>query len=174
MRYFTPNLFLRGNGTDDKEAELADEAWEQAITQYKRSLKEQRSKMPPNVRTLAEKCCFHDARLLGWQTHEKSNGRKANVHRMLTLGLQNDDETIVLYYFLCASPKESKRPKHWPFSQDRKHWLYDEVGLIEQIDRAGGGCEFVHRILWSDGSELEVPFADVIVDRFPSLLQVST
>ncbi len=173
MKYFTPELYLRYNATDDEEADLADEAWEQAILLYKRSLKEHRSAMPPNVRTLAEKCCFHDAVVLGWQTHEKSNGQKSNRHRMLTLGLQNHDEMIVLCYFLCDAPKETRRRKHWPFSQDRKHWLYDEVGLTESVVRADGSCEFVHRILWSDGSELEIPFADVIVDRIPSLTPAS-
>ena len=86
----------------------------------------------------------------------------------LTLGLQHGNEMIVLYYFLSQTPKESKRRKSWDFSPEHKHWLYDEVALIEEVS-PGSPCDFVHRILWSDGSELEIPFADVIIDRFPAL-----
>lgn len=164
MNYFTPELYLRFNSSDDEEADRADAEWETAILQYNRYLKEYRATMPPNVRILAEKCCFHDAMLLGWQTHEQGNGRKSDAHRLLTLGLQQGNEMIVLCYFLSASPKETRRRKNWPFGADQKHWLYDEVAVAER--------DFIHRILWSDGSELEIPCTDLIIDRFPSFIPV--
>jgi hypothetical protein len=167
MKYFTPELYLEFNSPNDTVADRADAEWESAIRQYNLYLKDHRSKMPASVRMLAEKCCFHDAVLLGRQTHEQGNGRLANLRRLLTLGLQQGQEMIVLYYTLGASPKESKRRKNWPFSQEHKHWLYDEIAVTKET--ATPHVEFVHRILWSDGSELEIPFVDVIVDRFPAM-----
>jgi hypothetical protein len=163
MKYFTPELYLRYNAADEAIADEADDAWERAVGQYKRYLAEHRNQMPPNVRALAEKCCFHDAVLLGWQTHEQGNGRKSKTPRMATVGLQQADETIVLCYFLSDEPKEKKSRKNWPFSSNQKHWLYDEVAV------ANHEFKFIHRILWSDGSELDLPFEDVIIDRFPSM-----
>jgi hypothetical protein len=123
--------------------------------------------MPPSVRTLAEKYCFHDAFLLGSQIHDPTNSPGSLARRMLTLGLQLGSEMNVLYYFLSQTPKEPKRRKNWPFSTEQKHWLYDEVAVVNPISPGSPG-EFVHHILWSDGSELEIPFVDVIVDRFPA------
>ena len=162
MKYFTPELYLLYNSNDDKVADQAQESWDQAIDEYKRYLKDHRGKMPSKVRMLAEKCCFHDSPLLSWQTHEPSGSSKSASPRVLTLGLHQGNEMVVLYYFLTDSPKESRRPRNWPFSHERKHWLYDEIAIT-------AAAVFMHQILWSDGSELAIPFADVIVDRFPSL-----
>jgi hypothetical protein len=129
-------------------------------------LKEHRAGMPPHVRKLAEKCCFHDAVLLGRQTHGLNGIHSSKDNRILTLGLRQGDQTIVLYYTLGDSPQEFKRSRSWPFSSEHKHWLYNEISVAD-------GVEYVHRILWSDGSELEIPFTDVIVDRFPSLFPVT-
>lgn len=169
MKYFTPELYVRFNSTDDAEADRADAEWEHAIRQYNQYLREHRGKMPANVRMLAEKCCFHDAALLGWQTHEPRSAPGSGSRRMLTIGLQQDNEMIVLYYFLSNSPKETKRRKSWPFSLESKHWLYDEIAVAQESVSADSEHEFVHRILWSDGSELDIPFADVMVDRYPSM-----
>jgi hypothetical protein len=173
MKYFTPELYLRFNSSDEKEADLAEVAWDNAIQSYKRRLKDNRSKMPPNVRTLAEKSCFHDAVVLGWQTHQQGNTRRAETPKFVAIFLQQGNEAIVLHYFLWALPKESKRRKNWPFSQDHKHWLYDEVDIADNVVHADPCYDFVHRILWSDGSELEIPFADVIINRFPLLSPVT-
>ena len=167
MKFFTPELYLQYNAADERDADRAEEAWEHAIGAYKSYLKGHRAKMPPSVRTLAEKCCFHDAVLLGWQTHDPSNSRRSPASPMLTLGLQHGHEMIVLCYFLSGSTKESKRRKNWAFSPEHKHWLYDEVAMVEEVS-PGSPCDFVHRVLWSDGSELEIPFMDVIIDRFPA------
>jgi len=35
MKFFTPELYIRCNSTDDAEADRADEDWEKAIRDYK-------------------------------------------------------------------------------------------------------------------------------------------
>jgi hypothetical protein len=84
------------------------------------------------------------------------------------LSLQQGGELVVLIYFLWASPKHSRPRKSWPFSEEAVHWLYDEVSVAENSGAAEPYCDFYHRILWSDGTELEIPCADVIVHRFVS------
>jgi hypothetical protein len=103
--------------------------------------------------------------LLGWQVHGQNGARRAATRRTLTVGLQQVNEMIVLNYLLSDSLKETKPRKSWPFSPQQKHWLYDEVAA---------GNPLTHRILWSDGSELEIPLEDVIVDRFPALMPEAT
>jgi hypothetical protein len=173
MKYFTPELYLKLSATGEPEADLVDEGWEQAIKQYRRYVKENRSQMPSNVRTLAEKCCFHDALLRGVHIHEPINSRKHTACRVLTIGLLLGDETVVLSYFSSGPQKETRRRKNWPYSSAQKHWLYDEVSIAENAASPGTIDGFIHRILWSDGSESEIPFAVVIIDRFPSLNHVS-
>jgi hypothetical protein len=49
----------------------------------------------------------------------------------------------------------------WRFSKLQEQWLYDEVDMMN--DRKG---PFVHRILFSTGITLEIPFVSVIIHRF--------
>jgi len=64
----------------------------------------------------------------------------------------------LLGYFLAGRAKLHPPPSSWPFSAERKHWLYDELEAP-----AGAAGPFTHRILFSDGNVLEVPFRDVLV-----------
>lgn len=45
-------------------------------------------------------------------------------------------------------------PEGWPFTADSIEWLYDEVDFNKEDQKS-----FVHRILFSDGSTLVVPFS---------------
>jgi hypothetical protein len=166
MKYFSAESYVRFNENDGQEADTAHTAWERAILEYRRYLKEHRDMMPTRVRMLAEKTCLHDALLLGRQMHRSVGQNGVDSRRLLTIGLQLGGETIVLNYFLCDSPKEFKPKKDWPFSKDQLHWLYDEVAVNEDGHTATAPPSFVHRVLLSDGSELEIPFIDLILDRF--------
>src|SRR5438874_13783984 len=54
MRFFTPELYLKFNSSNDGEADQADEAWEAAIRAYRHHLKGVRDKMPSQVVRLSE------------------------------------------------------------------------------------------------------------------------
>ena len=52
-------------------------------------------------------------------------------------------------------------PEGWRFSKLQEQWLYDEVDMLD--DSRG---PFIHRILFSTGVTLEIPFVSVIIHRF--------
>jgi hypothetical protein len=52
-------------------------------------------------------------------------------------------------------------PEGWRFSKLQEQWLYDEVDMPK--DPRG---PFIHRILFSTGVTLEIPFVSVIIHKF--------
>ena len=57
MKFFTPELFIRFNSTDDEKADRADEDWEAAIGAYRHHLDCLREQMPSQVNKLAASLC---------------------------------------------------------------------------------------------------------------------
>jgi hypothetical protein len=165
MRFFTPELYLRFNSADDEIADLANEEWEKALQAYQHHLDSIRERMPSQVRNLAE-LCLHDAEVLGLQKEQPVfplaepffPGPFWSVVAIVTL---RQEQTIwTLIYLLWDRVREYPAREDWPFSRLRKHWLYDEVDVAR--DFRGG---FLHRILFSDGSIVEMPFVTAITNR---------
>ena len=71
------------------------------------------------------------------------------------------EEVISLIYSLSDHTNTREAPEEWRFSKLQEQWLYDEVDLMN--DHRG---PFVHRILFSTGITLEIPFVSVIIHRF--------
>jgi hypothetical protein len=80
------------------------------------------------------------------------------------------EEVISLIYSLSDHITTKDAPEGCRFSKLQEQWLYDEVDLLN--DRSG---PFVHRILFSTGVNLEVPFVSVIIHRFtlPAVTKVA-
>jgi hypothetical protein len=148
MRFYTRELYLRFNSRDPAQADRADAEWEQADRDYEKLLTKLRKRMPPNVRQLADKACFHDAAVEWW------------ISKMpfAMIGLRHETGTTNITYALEDQIREVPPPKHWPFSAKDRHWLYDEV----DTDPRHPGS-YVHRILLSDGVELMIPFSRVSI-----------
>ena len=64
---------------------------------------------------------------------------------------------LSLIYSLWDRVEEQPAPADWPFSPLRKHWLYDEVDIAQDHRPL-----FWHRILFSDGTVLRIPFVSAI------------
>lgn len=169
MRFFTPELYIRFNSDDDSEADLAEACWEKAIDDYRRHLRGLRKAMPAAVKSLTERC-LHDFEVLSFhqqlETLIPARGKKKESSSpgsgVAVLCLRHSDEIQMLLYVLTNPVKHQVAPRNWPFSKERKHCLYDE---IDAADKPAGS--FLHRILFSDGSMLEIPFSLVFVDQFP-------
>ena len=84
----------------------------------------------------------------------------------VTLG----EEVISLIYSLSDHTTTREAPEGWRFSKLQEQWLYDEVDMMN--DHRG---PFVHRILFSTGITLEIPFVSVIIHRFtvPAVTKVA-
>lgn len=166
MRFFTPELYVQFNSSDNEAADRADQTWEKALQEYQRHLDAIRHEMPSQVQKVAE-LCPHDAEVLGFErdlpTFWHPFGQfRPFCHATAILSLTRGGTILFLIYMLGDSVREHAVKADWPFSKLRKHWLYDEVDVV--------GCPekmFLHRILFSDGSVVEIPFVSVIVSSVP-------
>jgi len=173
MRFFTPDLYLQFNSSDEEEADEASETWENAIAEYHRHLIELGDRLPSSVQKLSE-LNLHDAELIG--RHEETSPSIPIVpdaawppfiwSSVCILSLRQEREILSLIYILWDRVREEPALADWPFSPKGKHWLYDEIDLVED-----GRPLFWHRILFSDGTLLRVPFVSAIVYRVPLLEQ---
>lgn len=168
MRFFTPELYTQFNSPNDEEADRADEAWEAVTREYRRHLEGIRDRMPSQVRQLAG-LCLHDAEILACDQETQSLFPSPEPmwpgplwSAVNIVSVKHDGQALSLIYFLWDRIREYPAPEGWPFSGLRKHWLYDEVDLGS--DHRG---MFLHRVLLSDGSVLEIPFVSVIAHSFP-------
>jgi hypothetical protein len=153
MRFFTPELYLRFNSNDDAIADQADHDWEVATAAYQNQLKQIRSQLPGDVAKLAE-LCLHDAELLKYEHSPAINRWPETV----ILALQQGQTMTTATYLVTARPLEIPAPTNWPIGRTPVQWLYDEVAVSENV--------FEHRILFSDGHVLVIPFQSVILHTF--------
>jgi hypothetical protein len=161
MRFFTPDLYLRFNSPHDEVADEANDAWEEAIAKYQEHLDRLRKKMPPAVQRLAD-LCLHDAEIIEIREEDVDTLRSANAAetviappglRLGILSARQEHQAVSIFYILKGSIREYAAPGNWPFSKERTHLLYDEID--SDGDHPSG---FVHRMLLSDGTVLEIAF----------------
>jgi hypothetical protein len=150
MRFFTPELYRRFNAPEGLEE--THEAWEKALKDYEQHLRAIRPHMPQSVKQLS-KLCLHDAEVLAVL---------APFENTATVLLKQENTLYCLLYRLVGQVREHGSADDWPYSKQRKHWLYDELDA-----EPAGRKEYRHRILFSDGSVLELPFASVSIHRIP-------
>ena len=173
MKFFTPELYIRFNSPDDKVADRANEAWEKAGQRYRRRLEAIRDHMPVQVRRVAE-LCLHDAEVFGFEQELSSSfslatstSRPAASTAVAVLSLRQDATIRFLIYVLWDRILEHPPKAHWPFSRSQRLWLYDEVDLAAD-DRG----RFLHRILFSDGKVVEIPFVSVATRTVSYLIEM--
>lgn len=162
MRFFTPELYLRFNAQDDDVADQADMDWESAIHAYHEHLNGIRDQMPQQVKTLSE-LCLHDCDLLGWDENIEpdprfSAGPLPVWSAFSVMSLRRDGDLVSLNYVLWDKIRHHPAPSGWPFFKSHPCWLYDEIDIAQ-----GEHGKFLHRILFSDGTTAQIPFAMVHV-----------
>lgn len=185
MRFFTPELYVRFNSPDDATADEAYQEWEKAAERYARHLDTFRDRLPSQVKRLTE-LPLHDAPILSRGEEVQSGGPPSFHERWehlfaehpvflpslmpvwAAVGLvtvKSEDTIRSLIYFLWDRIRIYSH-QDWPFSKQGEHWLYDELEPV--TSRRGpvisGG--YIHRILLSSGTELEVPFATLFIHEF--------
>jgi hypothetical protein len=167
MKFFTPELFIRFNSSDDEEADRADEEWEAAIRAYREHLDGLRNEMPSQVKKLAG-LCLHDAELLACEQPIEPFFPLSPFEPFpfwsgfAILSIRQNDKIVSLIYVLWDRVRKYASSEEWPFSKLRTHWLYDEVDVSP--NRRG---MFLHRVLWSDGIVMEIPFLSTLIHSFP-------
>jgi hypothetical protein len=165
MKYFTPELYLQFNSFDVDEADRADEAWDRGEAAYKERLASIRRHMPSQVVKLSE-MCLHDALVVSREEQAQPDGPYSSPVPYLwtavaIVSVTRGEQVVSLIYCLSDHIMTRDAPEEWRFSKSQEHWLYDEVDMID--DTKG---PFIHRILFSTGVTLEVPFTSVIIHKF--------
>src|SRR5205823_5827557 len=121
--------------------------------------------MPSQVVRLSE-LCLHDALVVSRVEQAQPDGPysfplpylwTAVAIVAVTIG----EEVVSLIYSLSDHTTTRDAPEGWRFSNLQEQWLYDAVDMINDLRGP-----FIHRILFSTGVTLEIPFVSVIVHRF--------
>lgn len=162
MRFFTPSLYVRYNSPDEAVADRAEAGWESALREYRRHLDGLSGAMNSRVKELAEGLCLHDAEVLSFQEDiPEPPASPLSPLAVAGLSLRQGGRNVNIFYFLWGDIVQSSAPRRWPFSKTGTHWLYDEVDLARRQPPL-----FWHRILWSDGRTVAIPFYDAVVHAF--------
>ncbi|HEY2250098.1 MAG TPA: hypothetical protein VGH74_03515, partial [Planctomycetaceae bacterium] len=138
MKFFTPELFVQLQASDPDAADLADEAWESALSRYGRRLYRIRLALPRAVRRLAHDLVLQDSDVLSLS---RENARFVIVLRLAAPPCR----TVILTYRLASDPKIDSAALPPPFCSTRAKWLYDELDVV------AGKKQYRHSILLSNG-----------------------
>ena len=152
MRFFTPELYLRFNlGERRRAADQADEDWERAIRDYRAHMEEIGDQFTSGTAKTGSIFVCNDAELLAWseaieaarsgpRLMPQTNPRMVGCMRAILSLRQGSGASpicsICYGIAFCVSPAILS---NWPFSPERKHWLYDEF-----LTRAPNSARFVH------------------------------
>ena len=147
MKYFTSELYARGNSPNETETPGVEEAWERALRRYERRWKKIRGAFPQGVRNFDETgVCLHDAEVL----HLARQGERL----VMVLQPEAPSQTLVILILtLTEDPVIATDVLPESVATRRPVWLYEEFDL----DPPGRFC---FEVLLSNGWELRLRFRD--------------
>lgn len=153
MKYFTPELLEELNQQMGNEnwtlANSAMQRWNKNSTAYDKRLKTIRSRVASSVLDCVEQNCWHDAQVLNLSYQDQDK---------LALLLVQGDQLHVLICTLSGAPTLTSPASPPAFASVGLFWLYEEL----DVDHGAT----VLRVLLSDGSELEIPVAEISIQSF--------
>jgi hypothetical protein len=147
MKYFTPELYLRGNSPDEAIVAGIEEEWERAIRRYRRRLARIQRTFPKQWHTFRKQHIrLHDAQVLGIT-------RQADTLVFLLQPEAPSDAMVILRFTLNGELEID--PAALPGRQGRQPvtWMYEEFDL----DRRG---RCMVEVLLSNGWVVKAPFRE--------------
>ncbi len=147
MKFFTAELLEQMNRGDGESFLAAHNAWDKNEARYKQHLATLESKLPDPAWQLA-KACYHDAQVLTISYNDSSK---------LSIILRVGKLLHVLTFELAGSSIMTEPESRPNFASDGLLWLYEEWDF-----RRGRN---ILRVLLSNGSELEIPFSNVSLEK---------
>ena len=178
MRYFTPDLLARFGSEDEVIALAAQEEWEQRAEIYDRGFRAIEGRLPGRFRELCRRFYLHDAVVLGIGSRQAPDlagtadtGQPVTsippppgvsvpdpipLYR-ITLRLDPPPHEVVTLDYRAARIELAPRGESPPeYACPALEWLYDEV----ELPATARGSEFGQSILFTNGWELRLTFAD--------------
>jgi len=150
MNYFTRERYLAMQKSDEEAARRSDQDWETAVDRYDAYLRSIRPELSESVRQLLDGFFLHDATVL-------SMGQRGDRF-VITLRLDvPPNEVLTIIYQLAGPPQTRKERFPWRTDDATPLWLYEELERVAEQE----GPYYIHRILFDNGWELDLPFRDV-------------
>ena len=145
MKYFTPELYRRGNSDDDAEVDAVELEWHEAIQQHRKYLRKIAKRVPPELLRLSSKMCLHDGEIIGLT---KSSVTVWIGGVLVSVEFQLDQS--------APRPKWGPAIAGHPFDTSGHCWLYDELEEIEP-------GVFLFEVLISNGKILRFRCRNVVI-----------
>jgi hypothetical protein len=160
MKYFTPDLYVRGQSRDPEVVDEVERLWDEAGDRYVAYLDSIRHELPPGLRFIDDHYYLHDARIRGM-------ARQGNAF-LITLQLDTPPQSLLTFTFdLLQEPAIQAGLLPPTLSQADAEWLYDEWEKVE-----GDSPTWSMSILLSNGWEVKLHFRDVSVQEAQAILPV--
>jgi hypothetical protein len=158
MKYFTQELIVLGQTTDDEILNEQEQLWEQAGERYVAYLKTVRPQFPPGLKWIDEHYYLHDAMILGMGRHDHS--------LVMVLRLDPPPRSLLTFtYDLLEEPRITEKTLPWESSSYWVEWQYDEIEMIP-----GTPPTWAQSILLSNGWEVRLHFREVQVQEAQALI----
>lgn len=152
MKYFTPELYVRGNSMDDETVDAAEAEWEAARAAYRARLADIASTLIPDLRRFEAELNLHDAELIG--PARESESEVVLIARLTDTSRSGPHNSLAILRYRVTTPPIVTYPIHsHVFNPARPEWLYDE------IDEISPGV-FSHEVFVSDGRVIRLEFED--------------
>lgn len=123
MKYFTPELYVRGNSRDASVVHGIERDWERAIKRSRRRWNKIKAAFPRGVRRFEDAgICLHDAEL----RHMAQEGTRF----VMVLEMERPARNLVILTFALIGEPEintTALPAH--LRSQRSIWLYEEFDL---------------------------------------------
>lgn len=160
MKYFTPELYVRGQSPDEGVVNAVECLWDEASERYVAYLNTVRDELPPGLRHIDESFYLHDARIRGM-------GQEAGKF-VIVLQLDTPPHSLLTLTFdLVDGPVIEREvlPRENCTSDAAVSWMYDEWERLSQDPPI-----WLMSVLLSNGWELRLPIRDVQVQEIRAIL----
>src|SRR5262249_45768621 len=147
MKYFTPELYNRGNSDNDDEVDGVEYEWDRRIERYHRRWRKIKAAFPEGVRRFEkDHICLHDAEVF-------SIGRDGNTLVMLLKTEPPACEPVVLTFTLTEEPVITTGTITKSHEGRPIFWLYEEWDIDRQK-------RMTFEVLLSNGWVVKLYFRD--------------
>jgi hypothetical protein len=160
VKYFTPDLIVRGQSEDDRVLNEVEALWDERCQRYNSHLASLRDELCPGLRHIEDHYYLHDARVRGM-------GQRDGAF-VIVLRLDTPPHSLLTFRYEVVEPPRIDRdvlPESVRSGGDSADWLYDEIEKVP-----GEPPTWRQSILLSNGWEIGIHFRDVKVEEMQAVL----